>query len=445
MGREKIPPRQELRFETAKRLPDGADSCLRVLRGSAELCGLELLVGHEYPLLCGQSYGVFSWFGCELELHSAFCSGVYVSEETPMASVIKVHYNLEAMRSKASGFAAAAAARRGPPGAAQRAAPRVAVVGAGNAGKSTLVRTLAAYAARCGRRPVLVDLDVCKNMVGVPGSIGATVVERAEDLFGEGGELGVSCGRRPLCYWVGTDRVADATKRLKECATLLSADVDALLSVEAEAAAGGLVVDTFAWSAAASVHTALVACLQALRVNVVVVIGHDRLFSEMKKALDPQVIVVKIARSGGVVEADAAAAKRQHSERLKAYFYGARSQLTPNRLTLKLGEEVKIFLPNASAPVDDSLRPIGKAASAEEDAVVPQLTVVDPQLEGLVLAVVACAAADCKDVLNVPVLGFVHIESVSVQDGTITFGVPCPGPLASATLLHSKVKYYEVA
>ena len=38
--------------------------------------------------------------------------------------------------------------------------PRVMVVGPANVGKSTLAKILSSYAARTGRRPLYIDLDV---------------------------------------------------------------------------------------------------------------------------------------------------------------------------------------------------------------------------------------------------------------------------------------------
>lgn len=52
------------------------------------------------------------------------------------------------------------------------------VVGPADVGKSTLCRLFLNYAVRLGRRPIYVDLDVGQGVIGIPGTIGALLVER---------------------------------------------------------------------------------------------------------------------------------------------------------------------------------------------------------------------------------------------------------------------------
>lgn len=46
------------------------------------------------------------------------------------------------------------------------------VTGSPNVGKSTVCRMLVNWAARLGRTPILVDLDVGQNQISLPGTIG---------------------------------------------------------------------------------------------------------------------------------------------------------------------------------------------------------------------------------------------------------------------------------
>jgi polyribonucleotide 5'-hydroxyl-kinase len=46
------------------------------------------------------------------------------------------------------------------------------VTGLPDVGKSTLCRMLVNWAARLGRTPILVDLDVGQNQISIPGTIG---------------------------------------------------------------------------------------------------------------------------------------------------------------------------------------------------------------------------------------------------------------------------------
>mmetsp|Transcript_6184 Transcript_6184/g.10985 ORF Transcript_6184/g.10985 Transcript_6184/m.10985 type:complete len:432 (+) Transcript_6184:273-1568(+) len=428
--RETVPAGGELRFETESRTtgPEGSGSSereiLTVTRGSAEVNGVELLYGFSYRLLPNRSYGVYSWSGCEVELNASFCKGVYTSEETPMIQVAKIHQNLQLMR------------ERGTP-------PRVAIVGPPNCGKTTLARTLVAYTIRSGFKSVLLDLDVAKNSIGLPGSIGANVFESPVDLVTETGDLGFTAGQ-PLVYFVGVDKLSDNTKRFKEQTLLLNHSIEERRLLDPPLRSGGVIMDSFSWSSTPSVHNALMWCLEQLEVNVVLVLDNDRLLAEVKRkfegATNPPVII-KVPRSGGVVENDASAQKRESSNRIREYFEGPRGHLAPHRLELKLGEDVQIFLTKQVMVADSSLRPIGTEVPLEEEKRAPQLKSLDKSLESSLLAVVHATSE--TDVLTSPVAGFVHIESVDLVKETISILVPSPNELVSRFLLLGKVKYFE--
>ena len=55
---------------------------------------------------------------------------------------------------------------------------QVLIAGPTDFGKSTLCGILLAYAARCDRRPVFVDLDIGQGALTVPGAIAASPVDK---------------------------------------------------------------------------------------------------------------------------------------------------------------------------------------------------------------------------------------------------------------------------
>lgn len=71
---------------------------------------------------------------------------------------LNCHACLEQLRTKAE-----AESTRGPV---------TMVVGPTDVGKSTVCRILLNYAARMGRRPIYVDLDVGQGQISVPGTLG---------------------------------------------------------------------------------------------------------------------------------------------------------------------------------------------------------------------------------------------------------------------------------
>ena len=57
------------------------------------------------------------------------------------------------------------------------------VTGLPDVGKSTLCRMLVNWAARLGRTPILVDLDVGQNQISIPGTIGKNEVPSSSAEF----------------------------------------------------------------------------------------------------------------------------------------------------------------------------------------------------------------------------------------------------------------------
>ena len=117
----------------------------------------------------------------------------YISKDTPMVQYLNVSFAIEGLRKKAEERENQVDNQGNPLDARVRfyysitevydifKGPRVMVVGGTDVGKTTLCRLLLNYAVRLGRRPVFIDLDVGQQSIGIPGSIGALMVERPAD------------------------------------------------------------------------------------------------------------------------------------------------------------------------------------------------------------------------------------------------------------------------
>jgi len=320
--------------------------------------------------------------------------------------------------------------------------PRVAILGGSNSGKSTLARTLVGYAVRSGGEAVLVNLDVTKNDLGVPGSISASAFESTIDLLGEAGEISLS-PPNPLIYFTGCDTIIGNVSRLKDQVGCLSAVVEKKLnSNQINKTSSGVIVDTFAYSSTDASYKVLLACVETLAVNIVVVIGEDRLYAQLKKDMSTkQTKIIKIGRSGGVVERDLNTRKRLASDRFRWYFEGPRLQLSPVRRIVQIGEEIQIFLIKAKTISDASIRPIGMDTTLE-DSYVPRATTADQIFLNCIFAMMNCK--DETDIMQSNVIGFVHVVEVDSEAGTLTLLVPCPGPLPSKYFLHGSLKWFEI-
>ncbi|CAH1788632.1 unnamed protein product, partial [Owenia fusiformis] len=173
-----LAPDTELRFE----VEHDANVCVELKGGLAEIFGTELTKNKKFYFPGGSKIAIFTFQGCSTEV-------AYIAQETPMTIYINTHAALDQMRQ--------IALKEGGRG------PRIMVVGPMDVGKTTVCKLLLNYAARLGRSPIYVDLDVGQGNISVPGTIGALVVERPADL-----EEGFS-QLAPLIYNFGHISIGD--------------------------------------------------------------------------------------------------------------------------------------------------------------------------------------------------------------------------------------------
>ena len=86
--------------------------------------------------------------------------------------------------------------------------PRVMIIGPENAGKTSLVKILTAYAVRQGRKPAVVNLDPKEKVLSLPGTLNTTnfsTIMDVEEGFGSSPTSGPSPMpvKLPLVYYCG--------------------------------------------------------------------------------------------------------------------------------------------------------------------------------------------------------------------------------------------------
>lgn len=152
-----------------------------------------------------------------------------------MITYANLHFALERLREEA--------ALEGKDG------PRVMVVGPENAGKTSLVKLLTAYATRSGRQPVVVNLDTKEGMLSIPGTLSATTFSSVMDVeegWGSSPTNGPSQVpvKLPLVYYMGLANPEESTITYKPIVTRLALSVMNRLQDDAEAKETGCVIDT---------------------------------------------------------------------------------------------------------------------------------------------------------------------------------------------------------
>ncbi|KAJ5159928.1 mRNA cleavage and polyadenylation factor clp1 [Penicillium canariense] len=333
----------EWRFEVAF----GHIVRVKLLNGTAELFGTELAESQTYTF-SGTKAAIFTWHGCELEIsaldtgtttldgvtpvagHGAGgCQSEYIAEETPMIEYSNMHFALESMRQEAQGSG--------------KDGPRVLLLGPDNAGKTSLAKILTAYATKVGGQPLVVNLDPTEGMLSVPGTLTATAFRTMldiEDGWGSSPMSGPSPVpvKLPLVYSYPLPNPLDAEGSVyRPIVSRLALSVTGRLAEDEEVRETGIIVDTpgILSSGKPGSLELINHIVTEFAITTIIVLGSERLYSTMVKQydnkpsasasatiFDERISVVKLSKSGGCVDRDAAFMKATCESQIRSYFFG---------------------------------------------------------------------------------------------------------------------------
>lgn len=274
---------------------------------------------------------------------SGSLSSEYVAEETTVNEAMNIHLALESMRERAT-----ATGTQGESG------PRLLILGPDNVGKTTLAKTLTGYAIRSGRAPVVVGLDPSEGILSLPGTLSATVfktlIEIESDagggwgsspMSGPNGEIPV---KLPLVYYFGgTDPAEKNGVQYRSLITRLALATQGRMKAAGQENVdkSGIIVDTpgtlLSAQQASGGYELVAHIVSEFSINAIVCLGSERLYNDMVRKFDKQpvsgmrgsenpsretIAVIKLAKSGGVVDRDAAYMRAVAEAQIRAYFYG---------------------------------------------------------------------------------------------------------------------------
>ena len=409
---------EEFRFE----VPAGDVATVTLLTGGAEVFGTEMVANRTYSF-SGTQQAVYSWSGCTLEVQGQ-TGHSYVATETPMASFLQLHGELDQRRS-----AARASAAEGP---------RVLIAGPADTGKSSLCRILANYLTRSGHTGTLVDLDLEQGEQLVPGCIAAVPLHRPLDMEGSTEDLA------PLAYWLGHTAAAEHLPHLKHLLGSLAHAVKKRHESDASARAGGLLLNTLGWVDGPG-YDLLLHVAEIFRADVLIAIGDDRLHSQLMQyaassPLKPS--VVKLAKSGGVISRATATRQAAQSVRISEYFYGVHRELFPHSITLDFAA-VSVYSISVFTQAPSSALPIGMRVAENQLASKQLPPALYPSLAYSLLAVLPIESSNCDDLLTTPAAGFVWVNAVDLEKQKINLLAPAPLLTSSLTLLQGSLKWTQ--
>ncbi|KAL1597989.1 Cleavage polyadenylation factor subunit clp1 [Paraconiothyrium brasiliense] len=290
---------------------------IKLLTGTAEYFGTELAPSSTYTF-SGTKGAVFTWHGCKLEVGGE-AESEYVAEETQMVGTVNAHFALESLRERAV--------------QTRDAGPRVLVVGPENAGKTSLVKSLTAYAVKSGRQPMVVNLDPRQGMLSVPGSLTAAAFSSIIDIEEGWGSSPISGPsptpvKMPLVYHYGL-RDAEEGKVFRPLVTRMALAVTSRLEEDPASKQAGFIIDTPGGigQGKAGQYENIEHIISEFSVNVLFVLGSERLYSDLSRKYSTQgltdpVHVVRLDKSGGCVDRTEEYMKALRHAQIRAYFFG---------------------------------------------------------------------------------------------------------------------------
>ncbi|KAK5081894.1 Cleavage polyadenylation factor subunit clp1 [Exophiala xenobiotica] len=461
---------QEWRFEVA--LARSIE--VKIITGTAELFGTELVLNKSYAFISTKA-AIYTWTGCTLEIahDNGALASEYVAEEHTMNEAVNIHLALEAMRSR------------------DLTGPRVLILGSDNAGKSTLAKTLTAYAVRSGRAPVVVNLDPAEGVLSLPGTLSAavfkTILEVESDagggwgtspMSGPNGEIPV---KLPLVYhFGGTDPSEKHGTMYKAQVGRLALSVQGRLKAagQEEVERSGVIIDTpgslLSGKQAAMGYELVGHIVSEFTINTVVCLGSERLYNDMLRKFDKQPVsgarsagetisVVKLAKSGGVVDRDQAYMRAVWEAQVKSYFYGnprvgASVSLQPRQQQVDFDALPAVWRrisagsssyanPSNHVDEDDEFQPGDaeyepsatiSAVPLPENQLFEKLFNPTPALRNCVLAVMNCPPEpdDAQETLrDSSCMGFLYVTDIDEAKGKVSLLSPAAGRVPNRALV----------
>ncbi|XP_059641405.1 protein CLP1 homolog isoform X1 [Cornus florida] len=409
----------ELRIEVGPDMP----LRLRLLMGTAEIFGTEIAPEIWLTFPPRHKFAVFTWYGATIEM-DGITETDYTADETPMISYVNVHAVLEGRRNRAKASPSDSDSSKGP---------RVIVVGPTDSGKSTLSRMLLSWAAKQGWKPTFVDLDIGQGSITIPGCIAATPIEMPIDPV-EGVPV-----EMPLVYFYGHPSPsinADLYKVLmKELAQILERQ----FAGNTESRAAGMVINTMGWIEGVG-YELLLHAIDTFNATVVLVLGQEKLCSMLKDVLKnkPNVDVVKLQKSGGVVSRNSKARQRSRSSRIREYFYGLANDLSPHSNIANFSD-LSVYRIGGGPQAPRSALPIGAEPAAD-----PTRLVLVSSNRDLLHGVLAVSFAKEPDqIISSNVAGFIYVTDIDIQRKIITYLAPSVGDLPGRFLIVGGLTWLE--
>lgn len=425
---------------------------IRLLSGHAELFGTELAPQQPYTF-SGTKSCIYTHVnqGCSLSVSPELAPS-YTAEENPhMTAYVNLHFALEAKRNAViSSHSHGDETNGASNGDSASLGPRVLVVGPENAGKTSLVKLLTAYATRMGRVPTVINLDPREGILTIPGTLTATQFAGLLDVEEGWGNSPMSGPseipvKLPLVYPFLMRSPEEDPKHFRAMIRRMALAIQGRFAEDQEAQVCGCFIDTSGMFANGKGEYDLIQhCVSEFNVDTILTIGSERLYSDVSKRFSKGAAVVKLPRSGGCVDRDDRFMRQLQEKKIKQYFFGdPRQTLSPHTSTLQF-DQVQVWQYRAASTFLESLLPGGMedaGGSEVETAVEKIFDKVQPsaQMQSCFLAIVNAQLNDRQEALrDATVMGWIYVIEVDEAREKLRVLAPISGRLPSKPLLWGK-------
>jgi len=376
-----------------------------VSRGTLNVFGMPIPLNRSLPLRRGQHC-----FHAVTETRFQL-SGNFVQIEgfTPIREHMKLHAELEKLRQNSA---------RGP---------RVLIVGPTDSGKSTLCQTLLNYAVRDNRKPAFLDLDPGQSAF-FPGTLSAALVSEMtiDKDFVE--------YENPLMYFYGFTAPSKALPLYKRKIRSLANGVESSCSN----ACDGIIVNTPGWVDGNDAIETIGFMINALDINVVVVLKDDKLvpiISTYLHSIDQTIIHIP---SPTTITARSAELRSQYRDSIiHKYFFGPNDEFHPFEAPRIPFREFTIFR------LDQTEKPKSPPGFPSPD---PQLVSkrkkLGDRMKSSILAI--SSAKHSSEIFDANVTGFIHIRNMDFEskDKVVNCFLPYPDlSLKDKFLIYGNIKW----
>lgn len=449
---------------------------LNVTRGIVEIFGTELPVNVELQF-SGAKICLYTPDdeGCEIQYSTTVKSSSnnkddneiseYISDETTMNQTINLHFALESYRQQAVEYNAQNTWD-------QKKGPRVLVVGSAHSGKTSLIKTLASYSLKMDGCPILVNLNPQEGVFSLPGSLTATPISDLFDVESTNGWGNTTTSgstfhnpKQPIVKNYGFENFNENIELYKYQISKLGVAVMSRLEEDINVKNSGLLVDTPPLSM--KDITVIENIVSDYEINFIVVIGNERLLIDLKKKFKHKtqtgaLNVIKIAKSGGVVEIDDSFMRNSQQQAIREYFYGTlKSPLSPYNTVIDVKDVVLFksvdnvesnsnfaFLPSGDSftPEDSDMTEADKRDDFSLERYYSPITnPTASDLNNTILAITQLQQNDKlgKNLLNTCVMGYAYVSDVDDTKGKMRILLPVPGALPRNILIVTGIRYME--